>query len=253
MHMVAFKPDRGSSDTTPPDRRRSPRRRTTPRCADIVQVTADASDNVGVAGVQFLVDGQATGAEDTNRAVRAGLGHPRRRQRRTHADREGARRGRQHRNLGARGGQRRQHRLLPERDPGHRVRPADDIRVPARRADAGRRAAGHDQVLPPALHAARRPGCSCRSPTSDRPACSRGSTTSCSIRTSPPTTIYYVFYTLGSPNRDRVSRFTANAALTGTVPGSEFVLYEDPQDADAEHHGGALNFGNDGKLLLHDR
>ena len=30
---------------------------------------------------------------------------------------------------------------------------------------------------------------------------------------------YYVFYTLGSPNHDRVSRFTANAALTGTVPG----------------------------------
>ena len=40
---------------------------------------------------------------------------------------------------------------------------------------------------------------------------------------------YYVFYTLGSPNHDRVSRFTANATLTGTVAGSEFVLYEDPQ------------------------
>ena len=41
---------------------------------------------------------------------------------------------------------------------------------------------------------------------------------------------YYVFYTLGSPNHDRVSRFTANAALTGTIPGSEFVLYEDPAE-----------------------
>ena len=61
---------------------------------------------------------------------------------------------------------------------------------------------------------------------------------------------YYVFYTLGSPNHDRVSRFTANAALTGTVPGSEFVLYEDPQNADAEHHGGSLNFDNEGKLLF---
>ena len=28
---------------------------------------------------------------------------------------------------------------------------------------------------------------------------------------------YYVFYTLGSPNRDRVSRFTATADLSGTV------------------------------------
>jgi glucose/arabinose dehydrogenase len=61
---------------------------------------------------------------------------------------------------------------------------------------------------------------------------------------------YYVFYTLGSPNRDRVSRFTANADVTGTVAGSEFVIYEDPQDASSEHHGGALNFGNDGKLYV---
>jgi glucose/arabinose dehydrogenase len=61
---------------------------------------------------------------------------------------------------------------------------------------------------------------------------------------------YYVFYTLGSPNRDRASRFTANADLSGTVPGSEFVIYQDPQDAGAEHHGGALNFGNDGKLYV---
>ena len=64
---------------------------------------------------------------------------------------------------------------------------------------------------------------------------------------------YYVFYTLGSPNHDRVSRFTANAALTGTVPNSEFVLYEDPQDAHAEHHGGSLNFDNDGQAAVHDR
>src|SRR5262249_16746977 len=61
---------------------------------------------------------------------------------------------------------------------------------------------------------------------------------------------YYVFYTLGSPNRDRVSRFTANADLTGTVAGSELVIYQDPNDANAEHHGGALNFGNDGKLYV---
>ena len=61
---------------------------------------------------------------------------------------------------------------------------------------------------------------------------------------------FYVFYTLGTPNHDRVSRFTANPTLTGTVPGSEFVLYEDPQNANAEHHGGSLNFDNDGKLLF---
>ncbi len=61
---------------------------------------------------------------------------------------------------------------------------------------------------------------------------------------------YYVFYTLGSPNRDRLSRFTANATNTGTVAGSEVVLYQDPQDANAEHHGGGIAFGNDGKLYF---
>jgi len=61
---------------------------------------------------------------------------------------------------------------------------------------------------------------------------------------------FYVFYTLGTPNRDRLSRFTANAAATATVAGSEVVLYQDPLDANAEHHGGALNFANDGKLYV---
>ena len=61
---------------------------------------------------------------------------------------------------------------------------------------------------------------------------------------------YYAFYTLGSPNRDRLSRFTANSTNSGTVAGSEVVLYQDPQDASAEHHGGAIAFGNDGKLYF---
>jgi glucose/arabinose dehydrogenase/PKD repeat protein len=61
---------------------------------------------------------------------------------------------------------------------------------------------------------------------------------------------YYVFYTNDSPNRDRLSRFTANVAVDGTVPGSEVILYEDPLPSDTEHHGGAVNFGNDGKIYF---
>jgi glucose/arabinose dehydrogenase len=61
---------------------------------------------------------------------------------------------------------------------------------------------------------------------------------------------YYIFYTLRTPNVDRLSRFTANATLTGTVAGSEFVIYQDSEIANAEHHGGAINFSNDGKILV---
>ena len=60
---------------------------------------------------------------------------------------------------------------------------------------------------------------------------------------------YYVFYT-AADGHDQLSRFTANSAVTGTVAGSALVLYRDPDVAHAEHHGGAINFANDGKLLL---
>ena len=61
---------------------------------------------------------------------------------------------------------------------------------------------------------------------------------------------YYIFYTLRTPNVDRFSRFTANATLTGTIAGSEFVIYQDSEIASSEHHGGAINFSNDGKILI---
>ena len=61
---------------------------------------------------------------------------------------------------------------------------------------------------------------------------------------------FYVFYTTADPGADRLSRFTANSTLTGTVPGSELVLYQDPQGADIEHHGGAITFGNDGMIYF---
>ena len=59
---------------------------------------------------------------------------------------------------------------------------------------------------------------------------------------------YYVFYTPASPNRNRVSRFTANGSTTDLA--TEVVVYQDDIDAENEHHGGSLNFGIDGKLYI---
>ena len=97
------------------------------------------------------------------------------------------------------------------------------------------------------------PMLSCRSPTSARPACSRASTTSRSTRTSPPTTSTTSSTRSGRPTTTASRASPPTPALTGTVADSEFVLYEDPQDAHAEHHGGALNFANDGQAAVHDR
>ena len=91
------------------------------------------------------------------------------------------------------------------------------------------RAGRQDPGPAAAVHARPTRRRSCRSPTSARPACSRASTTSRFDPNFATNHFYYVFYTLGTPNRDRLSRFTANAADTGTVAGSELVLYQDPQ------------------------
>ena len=69
----------------------------------------------------------------------------------------------------------------------------------------------------------------------------------------PPTAIYYIFYTAETPNRDRLSRFTANASLTGTDRRQRGRPLPGPQDttsASQSHHGGAIAFGNDGKIYF---
>jgi glucose/arabinose dehydrogenase/chitodextrinase len=60
---------------------------------------------------------------------------------------------------------------------------------------------------------------------------------------------YYVFYTAANPHEDRLSRFTGNASLTGTVPGSELILYS-LDVLNAEHHGGAVTIANDGTIMF---
>ncbi len=217
--------------------------------ADIVNVTADAADDVGVQAVQFYVDGVATGAEDT--AAPYGLAWD------TRATANGA------------------HTLTARaRDGAGNSALSAGVAVNVTNANFfqnevlatgfdlptnieflpdGRmlvvELAGKIKVLPPPY--------TIPDPTLFLQITNIGSAGVqqgiYDIALDPNFTTnhyYYVFYTLGSPNRDRLARFTANSTLTGTVPGSETVLYQDPLDANAEHHGGAIMFGNDGKLYF---
>ena len=59
---------------------------------------------------------------------------------------------------------------------------------------------------------------------------------------------YYVYYTQGALNRNRVSRFTASG--NGTVAGSEVVVWQDIQPAQDEHQGGGVVIGPDGKVYI---
>jgi glucose/arabinose dehydrogenase len=250
VEMVAFKADAGggSSDPTPPTVSISAPANNA-QVTDIVNVTATASDNVGVVGVRFLVDNGFVGTEDTSepyglswdtRAVANGA----------HTLRAQARDAAGNTTLSApvtvnvANTSNFQNEILAT---------GFDLPTNIEFLPDGRmlvvELAGTIKVLPPPY-----------TQPDPTPFLHLTNVGSAGVQQGiydivlDPAFItnhfYYIFYTLGSPNRDRLSRFTANAALTGTVAGSEVVLYQDPQDANAEHHGGSLNFGNDGKLYF---
>jgi glucose/arabinose dehydrogenase len=60
----------------------------------------------------------------------------------------------------------------------------------------------------------------------------------------------YLYYTVpGSPAHNRISRFTANGDVAQS--GSESIVLElDPLSAATNHNGGAMHFGQDGKLYI---
>jgi glucose/arabinose dehydrogenase len=58
----------------------------------------------------------------------------------------------------------------------------------------------------------------------------------------------YIYYTATNPTHNRVSRLTANGNMA--VPGSELVLLDLPALGTIAHQGGAIHFGNDGKLYV---
>ena len=216
---------------------------------DIVNVTADASDNVGVAGVQFLVDGSNSGVEDTSPPYVLAWDSRAAVERRAHADgraRDAAGNSTlsapvtvnvantnflQNEVLATGFNLPTSIEFLPDgrmlvvelngvikvmSPPYTQASPTPFLQI-ANIANTGVQQGIFDVALDPNF---------------------------------ATNHYYYVFYTANSPNHDRLSRFTANAALTGTVTGSELILYEDPQTPNDEHHGGAVFFDNAGKLFF---
>ena len=59
----------------------------------------------------------------------------------------------------------------------------------------------------------------------------------------------YLFYTAASPQRDRVSRFTMNGDVAS--PATEHVVWQGRESSSStDHHGGGLAFGPDGMLYI---
>jgi glucose/arabinose dehydrogenase len=246
MQLVAFRADPG--ETTPPAVSITAPANNA-QVSDIVMVTADASDNVGVAGVQFLVDGVATGLEDT--IAPYGLSWD------TRTVANGA------------------HTLTARaRDTSGNTALSAPVTVNVANANHFQNeilATGFDlptsieflpdgrmlvvelqgkiKVLPPP-YTQPDPALFLQITNIGSAGVQQGIFDIVLDPAFATNHFYYVFYTAASPNRDRLSRFTANATNTGTIAGSELVLYQDSLVAENEHHGGALNFGNDGKLYF---
>ena len=248
MRLVAFKAQSSGGDTTPPTVAiTSPQNGA--QVSDIVNVMANAADDVGVAGVQFLVDGTDTGLEDT--VAPYGLAWDTR----TAAD--GAH------TLTARARDAAGNAVLSaavtvevvntNHFQNEILATGFDLPTNIEFLPDGRMLVvelqGKIKILPPPY-----------TQPDPTPFLQLTNVGSFGVQQGlfdmvlDPDFVtnhyYYLFYTAATPNRDRLSRFTANASITGTVPGSELVLYQDPLDSSDEHHGGALSFGTDGKVYF---
>jgi glucose/arabinose dehydrogenase len=63
--------------------------------------------------------------------------------------------------------------------------------------------------------------------------------------------VYVHYTTTEAPVRNRIIRYTASADGTVALPGSETIIFElDPIDVDRRLLGGAIQFGQDGKLYI---
>ena len=216
----------------------------------IVTVSADAADNTGVAGVQFFVDGFSLGPEDTTAPYGANWD--------TRVATNGA------------------HTLTARaRDDSGNVTVSTPISVNVANSDTfqnevlatglnlptamkflpdGRMLVaelqGKVKVLPPPYTTPS--GALFGQVTTGTAGVQQGIFDLALDPSFSTNHYYYLFYTAAtaSGTYDRLSRLTANATNTGTIVGSETVLYQDPQSPNDEHHGGGIAFGNDGKIYF---
>ncbi len=241
----------GTGDQTPPTVAiTSPA--STAQVSGIVNVTADASDNIGVAGVQFLVDGVNTGVEDANPPYALAWD--------TRTVSNGAH------TLTARARDAAGNSTLSAAVPVNVANsssfqneilatglnlPTSMLFLPDGRMLVAELPGTIKVLSPPYTSVSPTPFLQLTNVGNDGYAGLQQGIFSIALDPNFATNrFYYVFYTTRTPNRDRLSRFTADATLTTTNLNTEVVLYQDPQNADTEHHGGAIAFGNDGKLYF---
>ena len=216
---------------------------------DIVNVTANASDDQGVAGVQFLVDGVATGADDTAAPyvltwdTRTATNGPHTLTARAR-DAAGNTKLSSGVNVTVANSTGFQNEILATGLP----LPTDIAFLPDGRMLVTELAGQIVVLSPPYTTVSGTPFLTI---TNICTTCLQQGLFTLVLDPQFATNHwYYVFYTLGSPNEDRLSRFTANSTNTGTVAGSELVLWQDPQQAGPEHHGGAIAFDNAENLFF---
>ena len=204
---------------------------------------------VGVAGVQFQVDGSGARRRGHDRAVQRRLGHERRRGREPHADRGRTRRRRQPHDVLA-GDRDRRERAPPQFVNERVIIGLDEPTAMTFTPDGRMLIAERDGtvwVVQPGATPGLRPrrSSSSRASRTDNERGLLGITRRPGVRARTATST--PIYTHGTL-RNRVSRFTATG---NTAPAStELVVWQNIVNADIWHQGGDLHFGPDGYLYI---
>jgi glucose/arabinose dehydrogenase len=211
-----------------------------------VSVTADASDDHGVAGVQFQLDGASLGAEDASAPYGVAWDTPAAASG-THTLTAVARDAAGNRTTSAPVSvtvRNSTPRFVNDRVIIGLSEPTDLVFTPDGRMLISERGGAIWVVQPGATHVDPVPFLQLPSVSTDNERGLLGIALDPSFSSNG---YVYVFYTHGSL-RNRVSRFTATG--NSASPSSELVVWQNSVDSDIWHQGGDLHFGPDGDLYI---